>query len=200
MEPERSSRFTSQSLVPILSKMNPVHTPHSIHLPSLLILSSHLFLDLPSCIITSGFPTKTLYAFPFYPICATCPVHFIRVLFFMWHLSTHFLVMAFPVLGASRTHSFRHTPRDRTPLDEYPARRRDLYLTTNNTHNRQTSMPPARFEPTIPESEWPKTHALDRAATGIGYPCTWAGNIKMDLTDTGWATTDCIHLPCTRDQ
>jgi hypothetical protein len=32
----------------------------------------------------------------------------------------------------------------------------------------QTSMPPVGFEPTIPVSERPKTHALDRAATGIG--------------------------------
>jgi hypothetical protein len=29
-------------------------------------------------------------------------------------------------------------------------------------------MPPAEFEPTIPASEGPKTHALDRAANGIG--------------------------------
>jgi hypothetical protein len=30
-------------------------------------------------------------------------------------------------------------------------------------------MPPAGFEPTIPLSERPQTHALDRVATGIGY-------------------------------
>jgi hypothetical protein len=29
-------------------------------------------------------------------------------------------------------------------------------------------MPPAGFEPTIPVSERPQTHALDRAVTGIG--------------------------------
>ena len=29
-------------------------------------------------------------------------------------------------------------------------------------------MPPVGFEPTIPVSERPKTHALDRTATGIG--------------------------------
>ena len=29
-------------------------------------------------------------------------------------------------------------------------------------------MPPAGFEPAIPESEWPQIHALDRAATGTG--------------------------------
>ena len=33
----------------------------------------------------------------------------------------------------------------RTPLDEWSARRRDLYLTTHNTHNRQTSMPPGWY-------------------------------------------------------
>src|SRR5215470_11060971 len=46
--------------------------------------------------------------------------------------------------------------------------RRDLYLITHNTHKRQTSMPPAGFEPAIPASEGPQTHASDRAATGIG--------------------------------
>jgi hypothetical protein len=29
-------------------------------------------------------------------------------------------------------------------------------------------MPPAGFEPAIPASEWLQTHALDRAATGMG--------------------------------
>ena len=41
-------------------------------------------------------------------------------------------------------------------------------LLTDNTHKRQSSMPPAGFEPTIPVSEWPQTHALDRAANGNG--------------------------------
>jgi hypothetical protein len=50
---------------------------------------------------------------------------------------------------------FRHTTLGSTPLDERPARRRDLYLTTRNTHKRQTSMPPAGFEPTNPANERP---------------------------------------------
>jgi hypothetical protein len=37
-----------------------------------------------------------------------------------------------------------------------------------NTHMRQTSMSCEGFEPTIPASERPQTHALDRAATGTG--------------------------------
>jgi hypothetical protein len=47
------------------------------------------------------------------------------------------------------TITLRHTTLRRTPLDQWSARRRDLYLTIHNTHKRQTSMPPARLEPTI---------------------------------------------------
>jgi hypothetical protein len=66
------------------------------------------------------------------------------------------------------SHSMIHTTLGRTPLDERSARRRDLYLTTHITHNRQTPMPPAGLEPAIPASERPQTHSLDREATGIG--------------------------------
>ena len=48
------------------------------------------------------------------------------------------------------------------------ARRRDLYLTTHNIHNRQTSMPPVGFEPTISAGERPQTYVLHHAATGTG--------------------------------
>jgi hypothetical protein len=41
----------------------------------------------------------------------------------------------------------------RTPLYEGSSRRRDLYLTTHNIHKRQTSLPPAGFEPAIRASE-----------------------------------------------
>jgi len=56
----------------------------------------------------------------------------------------------------------------RTPLDEWSARPRDLYLTTHNTHSRQTSMPSVGFEFTISAGELPQTYVLDRAATGTG--------------------------------
>jgi len=74
--------------------------------------------------------------------------------------------------ASSFTRFLEHTQRritvGRTPLDEWSARRRDLYLTTHNTYNRQTSMPPAGFEPTVSAGERPRTYALDRAATGTG--------------------------------
>jgi len=48
-----------------------------------------------------------------------------------------------------------HTTLCRTALDEWSAPLRDLYLITHN-HKRQASMPPARFEPTVPASEGPQ--------------------------------------------
>ena len=44
-------------------------------------------------------------------------------------------------------HTQRLSTVGRTPLDEWSVRRRDLYLTTHDTHNRQISMPPVGFEP-----------------------------------------------------
>ena len=63
-------------------------------------------------------------------------------------------------------HTQWRTTVGRTPVDEWSDRRRDLHLTTRNNHNRQTSMFPVGFEPTISAAERPQTYALDRAATG----------------------------------
>jgi hypothetical protein len=49
----------------------------------------------------------------------------------------------------------------RTSLDDWSFRRKDLYLTTHNTHNRQTSMLPAGFEPTISGDERPHVYATN---------------------------------------
>jgi len=65
-------------------------------------------------------------------------------------------------------HTQWRTTVGRTPLDEWSTLRRDLYLTTHNTHNRQTSIPSVGFEPTISVGERPQTYALDRAAIGTG--------------------------------
>ena len=51
-------------------------------------------------------------------------------------------------------HTQRRATVGRTPLDEWSIRRTDLYLTTHNTHNRQTSMPPRGI----------RTHNLSRRA------------------------------------
>jgi hypothetical protein len=48
-------------------------------------------------------------------------------------------------------HTRRRATLGRTPLDEWPGRRRDLYLTAHNTHKRQRSMP--RWD-SNPQSQW----------------------------------------------
>ena len=51
--------------VPILRQLDPVHTPHPTSSRSIVILSSHLRMGLPSGLFPSGFPTKFLYtSFP----------------------------------------------------------------------------------------------------------------------------------------
>jgi hypothetical protein len=57
----------------------------------------------------------------------------------------------------------------RAPLDEGSVNRRDLYVTTDNIHKRQTSIPPVGFEPAIPGSEQPQIYASDHATPGIGF-------------------------------
>ena len=63
--------------------------------------------------------------------------------FFLWRNSPQW------ASASSFTRFLDHTQRrnkvGRTPLDEWSARRRDLYLTIHNTHNRQTSIPPVGF-------------------------------------------------------
>ena len=57
-------------------------------------------------------------------------------------------------------HTQRSSTVGRTPLDEKSARRRDLYLTTHDAHNRQISMPPVGFELTISAGEGPAARLL----------------------------------------
>jgi hypothetical protein len=61
-------------------------------------------------------------------------------------------------------HTQQRSTVGRTPLDEWSARRRVLYLTTHNTHNKQISMPPMGFEPNISAGERPQdAHHLVKA-------------------------------------
>ena len=62
--------------VPILNHLDPV-TPHPTPWRSILILFSHLRLDLVSSLFPSGFPTKTLYTPLLSSIRATYPAHLI---------------------------------------------------------------------------------------------------------------------------
>ena len=71
-------------------------------------------------------------------------------------------------------HTQRRTTFGRTPLDEWSARRRDLYLTTHDTHNRQISMPPVGFEPTISAGDSRSRGVLPT----VVRRCVWSRKIK----------------------
>ena len=106
------------------------------------------------------------------------------------------LVQGLLIHEVSRSYTLTTTV-GRTPLHEGGARRRGLYLTTQNTHSssqrplpyntkhsQQTNIhTPVGFEPTISANEWPQTYTLDRAVTGSGHAhisilkliVTWCG-------------------------
>jgi hypothetical protein len=80
-------------------------------------------------------------------------------------------------------HTQLRTTVGRTPPDEWSACRRDLYLTTHNTHNRQTSMPPVGFEPTISAGEI-------RSVTV---------NCHISRTPSPFPVTHSSHISCSKD-
>ena len=82
---------------------------------------------------------------------------------FIIRLFVYFILARQPPVGqgllineVSRSYARRITV-GRTPLEEWSARRRDIYLKAHNTHNRQTSMPPVGLEPAI-SAGWSLQH------------------------------------------
>jgi len=60
---------------------------------------------------------------------------------------TALVSQGFLVVQVSRTHSIRHTTFGRTPLDEWSACRRNLYLTTHNITREKHPCPRGDLNP-----------------------------------------------------
>ena len=93
--------YKSPPPVPIPSQID----PHPISRRSILILSSHLHLSLPSGLFYSGIPTKSLYAPLQSSIRATCPAYL-----FLLDLITRIIFGEEHISLSSYLCSFLHSP------------------------------------------------------------------------------------------
>jgi hypothetical protein len=89
------------------------------------------------------------------------------------------------IMESSRSH-LGHNTLGGTPLDEWSARRRDLYVTTHNTHKRQTSMTPEEIRtrnPTKPAAADPRLRQRDHWELSSGNTCY---SSILNLSSSHW--------------
>jgi len=88
------------------------------------------------------------------------------------------------ITDASRPRSVTHTANSMTP------RRRDLYLTTQKTHDRETYMSPAEFEPAITASGRRTTPSIART---LGSACNCVAYNNKNCYETSHAKLSFIN-------
>jgi hypothetical protein len=68
------------------------------------------------------------------------------------------------------------------------------YLTTHNTHKRQTYILPVGFEHSIPASERLHTHALDQAAIGITIEANTIQKCQAKNVSNSYKLLSCVKV------
>ena len=112
-----------------LSWASPIQSiyPHSTSWRSILILSTHLSLGLPSGLLPSGFPRKTLYTL--YTPLPTCPAHLILLDFITRTIlgeeyrsfsSSLCNLLHSPVTSSPQVQIFSSTTYSQTPSAYFP--------------------------------------------------------------------------------
>jgi hypothetical protein len=140
----------------------------------------------------------------------TIPSFFDFLVSFFLSFFLSFYVLTVGVVGYCCTLSqLRHTTLGRTPLDDRSARRRDLYLTTHNTHihapsrsrTRNSSMRAATDPLLRPRGHWDRPFcnfiAL-KVQTPIQRHCLWwydegVGQVKHCATRTFIGAVSGLH-------
>jgi len=79
------------------------------------------------------------------------------------------LVVNQGLLNIQASRQYSDTTLGRTPLNEWSAWRRELYLTAYNILKRHAPTLPVGFEPAIPGNERPQPHALKARPLSSAY-------------------------------
>jgi hypothetical protein len=108
------------------------------------------YLHCRSCLLDVQWAISITYVLPSFVL-----LLLLLLLLLLYWRRNPLWVLACRLICGFMDHTQGHITFGRTPLDEWSARRRDPYLTTYNAYNRQTSIPPAWFEPAIPASDRP---------------------------------------------
>jgi hypothetical protein len=108
-----------------------------------------------------------------------------------------------PHYRGSRSHAFRHATLGTTPLDKWSAWRRDLYMTTHDSHKRHpwpggirtrnSSKRAAADQHLLPRDHWDRSNCFT-SITNIRYQTWFANAIRKPVTTQNWRLFQLLYI------